>query len=915
MFDKPVGGARRVVDDEYDGGESIAVEGWAKTTCLVFPLLWKSRLALVDTAIFDSESRYKQHLFTSICKQKMKSGNTYVEVKRRKKIHLTFDHLDERFTSRCYKRDTNLWGVKRAVGIRGDILSETLGNHALQDLSGSGIAHYEHGKTGLNDILCLQAYIEPKDNIVYRAALLRGRPVYPRREIDIRIDVVAELYSDAYVYPEQYAPFGTGMMGTDIPVAKRMRERIRSASLNVVHHIENTQDMFFTELILEFMLDAKHPQNLLLTGAKSGKYLIIVDMWRWPVGKVAVEAALKEGFDMNTKRKKLEKMVSNTTSSGKKPSVEQTIPGAINIIRENVPIDISESILKRIPGASSQRCNIDEDDIEENTDQVERIGTVGTNETFSPVEKGGRYRSAVGSSSVKKYRSHTPTNNSITNARPHTAPHNRYSSKDLAERTDSGVRKKSLFEVESNPLRTSQRRVAHPTLAESFGRELPAFVPGGKKSVSASHRIIDLFEGEVEKANGTMKKGLKYWRDTRNDEQKAFEKPLDNLRVQRAGVDDLHIKLSQSLRITHEKIRKLELEVESMNAKGEADAQLLAEAEGVCMQVQKRLKKLEIKYQMESEEWAAKNNELIEQNSWLNGELHSRTEDLERERRVFEEMGAERKRFKEELTAALAREDGYLARLKLLEETEDNGDSLRGQFETLKENHNLLVEAHKVLASENEEVSDRYKAAVRDLNAREQFRQALFTLLCDQSSEGVNAPERQGGGFSSYPVPSKRNVDRAVKMLCDGKFRPPPKPLRKGQSKALRQLKYLRATRENTEGWFNKKTATVDGASVFRQLRLALQGGRTLFGKRVSNIGELFEAIDKDNGGSISGEELTAALHRLDLGLTSDQVKALLRAIDNDSDGGIDYDEFIAAAKTYSPVKVRRKQSGLKSLQ
>ena len=29
MFDKPVGGARQVVDDEYDGGESIAVEGWA----------------------------------------------------------------------------------------------------------------------------------------------------------------------------------------------------------------------------------------------------------------------------------------------------------------------------------------------------------------------------------------------------------------------------------------------------------------------------------------------------------------------------------------------------------------------------------------------------------------------------------------------------------------------------------------------------------------------------------------------------------------------------------------------------------------------------------------------------------------------------------------------------------------------
>ena len=114
MFDKPVGGARRVVDDEYDGGESIAVEGWAKTTCLVFPLLWKSRLALVDTAIFDSESRYKQHLFTSICKQKMKSGNTYVEVKRRKKIHLTFDHLDERFTSRCYKRDTNLWATRAA---------------------------------------------------------------------------------------------------------------------------------------------------------------------------------------------------------------------------------------------------------------------------------------------------------------------------------------------------------------------------------------------------------------------------------------------------------------------------------------------------------------------------------------------------------------------------------------------------------------------------------------------------------------------------------------------------------------------------------------------------------------------------------------------------------------------------------
>ena len=102
---------------------------------------------------------------------------------------------------------------------------------------------------------------------------------------------------------------------------------------------------------------------------------------------------------------------------------------------------------------------------------------------------------------------------------------------------------------------------------------------------------------------------------------------------------------------------------------------------------------------------------------------------------------------------------------------------------------------------------------------------------------------------------------------------------------------------------------TVDAPSVFRQLRAALSGGRTLFGKKIHNLKGLFKVLDKDKGGTVSHDEFKAGLHRLDIGLTKDQVRALLNVVDDDHSGGIDINEFLRAAREFSPTRIRKRKN------
>ena len=62
-------------------------------------------------------------------------------------------------------------------------------------------------------------------------------------------------------------------------------------------------------------------------------------------------------------------------------------------------------------------------------------------------------------------------------------------------------------------------------------------------------------------------------------------------------------------------------------------------------------------------------------------------------------------------------------------------------------------------------------------------------------------------------------------------------------------------------------------------------------------VSEAFDAIDEDLSGTINSEEFSAAMRRLDLGLSSDAIQELLEVIDNDGDGEVDKTEFLATMK------------------
>ena len=59
----------------------------------------------------------------------------------------------------------------------------------------------------------------------------------------------------------------------------------------------------------------------------------------------------------------------------------------------------------------------------------------------------------------------------------------------------------------------------------------------------------------------------------------------------------------------------------------------------------------------------------------------------------------------------------------------------------------------------------------------------------------------------------------------------------------------------------------------------------------------------------MSHDEFKAGLHRLDIGLTKDQVRALLNVVDDDNSGEIDINEFLKAAREFSPTRIRKRKN------
>lgn len=59
-----------------------------------------------------------------------------------------------------------------------------------------------------------------------------------------------------------------------------------------------------------------------------------------------------------------------------------------------------------------------------------------------------------------------------------------------------------------------------------------------------------------------------------------------------------------------------------------------------------------------------------------------------------------------------------------------------------------------------------------------------------------------------------------------------------------------------------------------------------------SEVFEIFEALDRDGNGLLSGFEIQAVMKLVNVDLTDDQVYELIKQADLDSDGNLNFSEF-----------------------
>jgi calcium-dependent protein kinase len=70
--------------------------------------------------------------------------------------------------------------------------------------------------------------------------------------------------------------------------------------------------------------------------------------------------------------------------------------------------------------------------------------------------------------------------------------------------------------------------------------------------------------------------------------------------------------------------------------------------------------------------------------------------------------------------------------------------------------------------------------------------------------------------------------------------------------------------------------------------------------EEISGLKTMFQAIDSDNSGAITFEELKIGLKKLGSNLAEEEVRKLMEAADADNSGTLDYQEFVAATMAAS---------------
>lgn len=90
--------------------------------------------------------------------------------------------------------------------------------------------------------------------------------------------------------------------------------------------------------------------------------------------------------------------------------------------------------------------------------------------------------------------------------------------------------------------------------------------------------------------------------------------------------------------------------------------------------------------------------------------------------------------------------------------------------------------------------------------------------------------------------------------------------------------------------------------NVLRVIQQAMAAKRSLHGQSLSDSRAVFSAMDRDSAGTVDQDEFAAAMRRLGLGLTAEQVHTLAQGLDRDNDGVIDYEELLSFLHGDAPI-------------
>ena len=95
--------------------------------------------------------------------------------------------------------------------------------------------------------------------------------------------------------------------------------------------------------------------------------------------------------------------------------------------------------------------------------------------------------------------------------------------------------------------------------------------------------------------------------------------------------------------------------------------------------------------------------------------------------------------------------------------------------------------------------------------------------------------------------------------------------------------------------------------NVFRTIAQDLRSCRTLYGVQMKETADVFKLMDRDGSETIDAAELSAALSRLEMRLSAEQLQAVLEAVDTNGNGTIELPEL--AARIDTAKEALRKQA------